>query len=118
MGEKKNGAEEQEVRNNHGKAHCRHHCRRRLGSDGLPLRMLPCGHVFDETCWREWVDSEQVNHHFSNQNTSSHRQCPVCREDFGKKTKTNSNDDLNNNDNDNENETNNSEEIPLFMYYA
>jgi hypothetical protein len=25
------------------------------GSDGLPLTLLRCGHVFDATCWTKWV---------------------------------------------------------------
>lgn len=27
------------------------------GSDGRPLTLLRCGHVFDSTCWTEWVKS-------------------------------------------------------------
>lgn len=43
------------------------------GSDGLPLKLLRCGHVFDETCWKEYV-------------TTGHgdvRVCPICKQDVG-----------------------------------
>lgn len=45
----------------------------RVGSDGLPLKLLRCGHVFDQTCWTEWIETGQGN--FS--------QCPVCNQDVG-----------------------------------
>lgn len=41
------------------------------GSDGLPLKLLRCGHVFDETCWSEWVSS----------GTGNVRRCPICQQD-------------------------------------
>lgn len=41
------------------------------GSDGLPLKLLRCGHVFDETCWSEWVSS----------GTGNIRRCPICQQD-------------------------------------
>lgn len=28
-----------------------------VGSDGQPLKLLRCGHVFDKSCWAEWVSS-------------------------------------------------------------
>lgn len=43
------------------------------GSDGLPLKLLRCGHVFDETCWSEWVSSGAGNI----------RRCPICQQDIG-----------------------------------
>jgi uncharacterized membrane protein YgcG len=43
------------------------------GSDGLPLKLLRCGHVFDETCWSEWVSSGSGNL----------RRCPICQQDVG-----------------------------------
>ena len=27
----------------------------RFGSDGRPLRLLRCGHMFDESCWEDWL---------------------------------------------------------------
>uniref|UniRef100_A0A7S2K0W5 RING-type domain-containing protein n=2 Tax=Leptocylindrus danicus TaxID=163516 RepID=A0A7S2K0W5_9STRA len=44
-----------------------------LGSDGLPLKLLQCGHVFDETCWQNWARSGQ----------GDPTKCPVCRADVG-----------------------------------
>jgi hypothetical protein len=44
-----------------------------LGNDGLPLKMLRCGHVFDQTCWKLWAHSGQGNP----------CKCPVCRQDVG-----------------------------------
>ena len=44
-----------------------------LGSDGLPIKLLRCGHVFDETCWNEWVSSGSGNI----------RRCPICQQDVG-----------------------------------
>jgi uncharacterized membrane protein YgcG len=43
------------------------------GSDGLPLKLLRCGHVFDETCWTEWVNSGEGNV----------SKCPICKQDVG-----------------------------------
>lgn len=45
------------------------------GSDGLPLRLLRCGHIFDETCWAEWVSS---GHH------GKVDKCPICQQNVGK----------------------------------
>ena len=42
------------------------------GSDNEPIRLLRCGHVFDETCWNEWVTSGQG--HIS--------KCPICKMDL------------------------------------
>lgn len=44
------------------------------GSDGKPIKLLRCGHVFDESCWQEWVSSGQgqVN------------KCPICKHDIGR----------------------------------
>jgi uncharacterized membrane protein YgcG len=46
------------------------------GSDGQPLKLLRCGHVFDETCWTDWVNSGQGNV----------RRCPICQQDVGYST--------------------------------
>jgi len=43
-----------------------------IGSDGLPLRLLRCGHVFDETCYQTWVSTGQ----------GDVRVCPICKEDI------------------------------------
>ena len=42
-----------------------------VGSDGLPVKLLRCGHVFDETCWREWTASTATRDGVT---------CPICRE--------------------------------------
>ena len=44
------------------------------GNDGRPLKMLRCGHIFDESCWKTWVNSGYGNP----------CNCPVCRQDVGK----------------------------------
>jgi len=44
------------------------------GTDDKPIKMLRCGHIFDETCWRQWVNSGQGNPCI----------CPVCRQDVGR----------------------------------
>lgn len=46
-----------------------------VGSDGHPLKLLRCGHVFDETCWKSWVSSGHGNPYI----------CPICRQDVGVK---------------------------------
>jgi len=45
----------------------------KVGSDGQPLQLLRCGHVFDKTCFDEWVLSGRGNV----------TKCPVCRADVG-----------------------------------
>lgn len=45
-----------------------------LGNDGHPVKMLRCGHIFDESCWKSWVNSGHGNP----------CNCPVCRQDIGK----------------------------------
>lgn len=45
----------------------------RLGSDGKPLKLLRCGHVFDSDCWDEWVRNGR----------GQIRKCPICKEDVG-----------------------------------
>ena len=47
-----------------------------IGSDGLPLKLLRCGHVFDQSCWTEWIENGQGN--FS--------QCPCCNQNVGAPT--------------------------------
>jgi uncharacterized membrane protein YgcG len=44
-----------------------------VGSDELPIKLLRCGHVFDETCWSEWVGSGQ----------GDVTKCPICQTDVG-----------------------------------
>ncbi len=44
-----------------------------VGSDDLPIKLLRCGHVFDESCWSEWVSSGQGNV----------SKCPICKMDVG-----------------------------------
>jgi hypothetical protein len=44
------------------------------GNDGRPVKMLRCGHIFDETCWKLWVNSGHGNA----------CNCPMCRQDVGK----------------------------------
>jgi len=41
------------------------------GSDGLPIKMLRCGHIFDLSCWQAWVDADY----------DSSNKCAVCRQD-------------------------------------
>lgn len=41
-----------------------------VGSDGLPVKLLRCGHVFDETCWNEWI-----------RNGRNNNKCPICKQD-------------------------------------
>ena len=44
-----------------------------IGSDGRPLKLLRCGHVFDQTCWKSWVSDGQGNPYI----------CPICRQNVG-----------------------------------
>jgi len=44
------------------------------GPDGRPVKMLRCGHIFCQTCWKLWIDSGNGNPLI----------CPVCRQDVGK----------------------------------
>ncbi|GKY93807.1 hypothetical protein MPSEU_000347900 [Mayamaea pseudoterrestris] len=48
--------------------------KRMKGSDGLPLKLLRCGHVFDQTCWDEWSGSGK----------GDVTKCPICKVDVGK----------------------------------
>lgn len=50
----------------------------RLGADGQKIKLLRCGHIFCETCWKAWVHSGCGNP----------CKCPVCREDCGRKKTT------------------------------
>jgi len=45
-----------------------------IGSDGLPVRILRCGHAFDETCWKDWITKGR--------NSSDVTKCPVCKMDI------------------------------------
>eukprot|EP00549_Striatella_unipunctata_P016069 CAMPEP_0118684568 /NCGR_PEP_ID=MMETSP0800-20121206/6724_1 /TAXON_ID=210618 ORGANISM="Striatella unipunctata, Strain CCMP2910" /NCGR_SAMPLE_ID=MMETSP0800 /ASSEMBLY_ACC=CAM_ASM_000638 /LENGTH=203 /DNA_ID=CAMNT_0006581305 /DNA_START=195 /DNA_END=806 /DNA_ORIENTATION=- len=44
-----------------------------LGSDSLPLKLLRCGHVFDTTCFTQWVS----------QGSGDVRRCPICNQNVG-----------------------------------
>jgi len=57
------------------------------GSDGLPLKMLRCGHIFDLSCWKSWVHSGYGNPNL----------CPVCRQDISNNDFTDSNCSIQNN---------------------
>ncbi|CAB9521358.1 expressed unknown protein [Seminavis robusta] len=46
----------------------------RLGSDGKPVKSLPCGHVFDRTCVAEWMIATRTTRR------NAHLTCPVCLE--------------------------------------
>jgi len=41
----------------------------RYGSDGLPIKILRCGHIFDQSCWKHWIQCG-IGDVFK---------CPVCR---------------------------------------
>lgn len=43
------------------------------GSDGMPVKQLRCGHVFDHSCFNEWINSGNCNVD----------KCPICRADVG-----------------------------------
>lgn len=45
-----------------------------IGSDGLPLKLLRCGHVLDQSCWNCWVESSKIYP----------SKCPICRQDIGR----------------------------------
>jgi len=45
-----------------------------VGTDDEPIKMLRCGHIFDNTCWSMWADSGHGNPMI----------CPVCRQDVGR----------------------------------
>jgi hypothetical protein len=47
----------------------------RRGADGRKMKLLRCGHIFCETCWKNWVHSSACG---------SPCNCPVCRQDVGK----------------------------------
>jgi hypothetical protein len=47
----------------------------RRGADGRKIKLLRCGHIFCEICWRSWVHSTACGSPCS---------CPVCRQDVGK----------------------------------
>lgn len=48
------------------------------GSDGLPLKLLRCGHTIDQSCWKHWVDASERN--------GNGYLCPCCRQDIGSGT--------------------------------
>ena len=41
-----------------------------VGSDGLSIKVLSCGHGFDDTCWIAWTRTR----------VSCGSTCPICRE--------------------------------------
>jgi len=43
------------------------------GCDGLPIKLLRCGHVFGETCWKEYLATGH----------GDIRVCPICKQDVG-----------------------------------
>ena len=47
------------------------------GSDRKRIKLLRCGHIFCESCWKGWVHSGYGNPCI----------CPVCRQDVGKPSK-------------------------------
>eukprot|EP00529_Nitzschia_sp_RCC80_P006487 CAMPEP_0113482672 /NCGR_PEP_ID=MMETSP0014_2-20120614/23042_1 /TAXON_ID=2857 /ORGANISM="Nitzschia sp." /LENGTH=1436 /DNA_ID=CAMNT_0000376201 /DNA_START=343 /DNA_END=4650 /DNA_ORIENTATION=- /assembly_acc=CAM_ASM_000159 len=47
------------------------------GFDRKKIKLLRCGHIFCESCWKQWVHSGQGNPCI----------CPVCRQDVGKPSK-------------------------------
>lgn len=47
------------------------------GADGKKIKILRCGHIFCEGCWKSWVHSGCGNP----------CNCPVCRQDVGKTVK-------------------------------
>ena len=80
------------------------------GSDGLPLKLLRCGHVFDETCWRNYVNTGH----------GDINSCPICKQDVSGErnspsiSSSNNNHNQNgrqegNNDNTNTNQSNNND---------
>lgn len=46
-----------------------------VGSDDLPIKLLRCGHCFDEKCWSEWV-------HIGRGHAVT--KCPICKKDVGR----------------------------------
>ena len=60
-----------------------------IGSDSKPIKILRCGHVFDESCFLEWI-------------TYGHggdiTKCPICRSEVGGSTTNNNDNDSNNGD--------------------
>ena len=44
-----------------------------IGPDGREVKLLRCGHVFNQTCWEKWIQSGQgpIN------------KCPICKQDIG-----------------------------------
>ena len=44
------------------------------GADGRRVKLLRCGHIFCESCWKSWVHSGCGNP----------CNCPVCRQDVGR----------------------------------
>jgi len=74
--------EETSDNNNHGKSPSESNGMVRVDSYGIPLlgadrkgiKLLRCGHIFCESCWKSWVHSGHGNPCI----------CPVCRQDVGK----------------------------------
>ena len=45
-----------------------------IGSDGKPIKLLRCGHTFDQTCWKHWINSGR----------GDISKCPICRQDVAR----------------------------------
>lgn len=63
------------------------------GSDGLPLKLLRCGHVFDQTCYDNYISSGQ----------GDIRKCPICKQDVGANQEEEDDDEMDRADGINEN---------------
>ena len=50
-----------------------------VGADRKKIKYLRCGHIFCESCWKNWVHSGHGNPCI----------CPVCRQDVGKSSSKN-----------------------------
>lgn len=79
---------------------------KRVDSYGIPLRgmdrrkikLLRCGHIFCDTCWKGWVHSGHGNPCY----------CPVCRQDVGKSSSKK----RSRRDRQNGSSSNNNQEVP------
>ena len=54
------------------------------GSDGNDIKLLRCGHAFDESCWVDWVDTST-----SGTGNGDPTKCPICREDVSDNNSSN-----------------------------
>jgi uncharacterized membrane protein YgcG len=77
------------------------------GMDRRKIKLLRCGHIFCESCWKGWVHSGHGNPCI----------CPICRQDVGKSAKhkrrgRRNNSANNNNESADESTTENNESAP------